>query len=134
MHLKSFLALFAAALLIACAPLHQAPNPSPKLKEDVAGFLTDYLAAISSRDATKIRNSYVADDRFVWIEDGKERYRKVDDVLPRMEEMLFGGAHPAAVGADQRLPLTRHRIVNLADVDRAVLDIRRLHRLAPSAV
>jgi ketosteroid isomerase-like protein len=51
------------------------------LKPEVAAFLDGYLAAISSRDAARIREAYVTDDRFVWIEDGKVRYRRVEEVL-----------------------------------------------------
>lgn len=71
----------AAVFLVACAPLPQAPASSSMLQDEVTAFLKAYSAAISSRDAARIRNSYVADDRFVWIEDGKVRYRKVDEVL-----------------------------------------------------
>ena len=81
MDTKSIIAACAIALLVACAPLQQAPSPTPKVTEEVATFLSEYLTAISSRDAMKIRAAYVADDRFVWIEDGKVRYQRVDEVL-----------------------------------------------------
>lgn len=81
MSAKPIIAMIAAALLVACAPLQQAPAPLPRVTEQVATFLNDYLSAIGSRDAAKIRAAYVEDDRFVWIEDGKVRYRKGDEVL-----------------------------------------------------
>lgn len=78
---SGLLAAFAAALLLACAPLPPAPPLRADLQSEVAAFLEQYLAAISARDSAAIRNAYVADDRFVWIEDGKPRYRRVDEVL-----------------------------------------------------
>ena len=76
------LAVCAAALLSACAPLQPAaPSSSAKLNDEVTMFLNDYVSAVSSRDSARIRSVYVTDDRFVWIEDGKVRYRNVADVL-----------------------------------------------------
>ena len=82
MNTASALVFCTAALLTACAPLPPAaPSSSANLKSEVAAFLDDYVSAVGSRDAARIRNAYVTDDRFVWIEDGKVRYRKVDEVL-----------------------------------------------------
>ena len=92
MKAESLVAVWATVILVACAPLQHAPTSSSGLKEEVAAFLTDYLAAIGSRDTTKIRNSYVTDDRFVWIEDGKVRYRRVDDVLASLATFPAGSA------------------------------------------
>jgi hypothetical protein len=72
--------------------MQQAPAPAPGVTEDVAAFLTDYLAAIGTRDATKIRAAYVADDRFVWIEDGKVRYRRADEVIAGLAMFPAGSA------------------------------------------
>ena len=92
MSAKLIIATFAAALLVACAPLQQAPAPMPRITEEVATFLNNYLSAIGSRDATKIRAAYVEDDRFVWIEDGKVRYRKIDEVLASLAMFPAGSA------------------------------------------
>jgi len=81
MSAQSIIAICAAALVVGCAPLQQAPATAPVATDEVPAFLNDYLAAIGSRDSAKIRSAYVTDDRFVWIEDGKVRYRKVDEVL-----------------------------------------------------
>ena len=81
MKIGSWLALSAALSLVACTPMQPAVHAPTGLKNEVAAFLDGYLAAIASRDAAKIRKAYIADDRFVWIEDGKVRYRSVDDVL-----------------------------------------------------
>lgn len=82
----------AAGLLVACAPLQRAPAPTPGFTEDVAAFLTDSLAAIGARDASKIRAAYVADDRFVWIEDGHVRYRRADEVIAGLAMFPAGSA------------------------------------------
>jgi hypothetical protein len=79
MRVSTWFALVATSLLIACAPLEPARPAS--LRDEVSAFLTGYFEAIGARDAAKIREAYVADDRFVWIEDGKVRYRRVEDVL-----------------------------------------------------
>ena len=92
MHLDSAIAVSTAALLIACAPLPLAQTSLPKLKDEVAAFLNAYLAAVGSRDTTKIGNSYVSDERFVWIENGKVRYRKVDEVLASLATFPAGSA------------------------------------------
>ena len=90
MRVKSIVTLCAAVLLVACAPLH--PAPGPALRAEVDAFLSNYLAAIGSRDAARIRAAYVADDRFVWMEDGRVRYRKVDDVLASLAMFPAGSA------------------------------------------
>jgi hypothetical protein len=48
-------------------------------------------------------------------------------MLPGMEEMRIRGAHPARMGADQRLSFARDRIRDLANLDYAVLEEGRLH-------
>lgn len=78
---RLMVAACAAALLVACAPLQPAPASAPRVAEEVSAFLTDYFAAIGNRDAARIRAACVADGRFAWIEDGKVRYRRVDDVI-----------------------------------------------------
>jgi ketosteroid isomerase-like protein len=79
MRVSVWSALIATSLLIACAPLQ--PAPLAGLEDEVSAFLTGYLEAIEARDAARIREAYVADERFAWIEDGKVRYRRVEDVL-----------------------------------------------------
>jgi ketosteroid isomerase-like protein len=57
---------------------------SPQTAADVSAveaFLTSYLRAIETRDEGAIRASYIAGDRFAWLEDGKVRYRSADEVL-----------------------------------------------------
>jgi hypothetical protein len=83
-------AAVAAVFLVACAPLQPAPPVQVNLKGEIAAFLEQYLAAISSRDAEKIRSTYVTDGRFVWIEDGKVRYRQVDEVLASLAAFPVG--------------------------------------------
>jgi hypothetical protein len=90
MRTSGWIAAFAAVFLVACAPLQPAPPVQANLKGEVAAFLEQYLAAISSRDAEKLRNAYVADDRFAWIEDGKVRYRQVDEVLASLAAFPAG--------------------------------------------
>ena len=92
MSTKLIIATFSAALFVACAPLKQAPAPMPRVTEEVATFLNNYLSAIDSRDAANIRAAYVGDDRFVWIEDGKVRYRQVDEVLASLAMFPAGSA------------------------------------------
>jgi len=81
MKTPAWIVSIATTLLLACAPITPAPTVQTSLKPEVATFLEGYLAAIGARDAAKIREAYVADDRFVWIEDGKVRYRRVEEVL-----------------------------------------------------
>lgn len=81
MKTPAWIASFAAAFLVACVPLQTAPPSPSNLRDEIATALELYLAAIDSRDAVRIRNAYVTDDRFAWIEDGKVRYRQVDEVL-----------------------------------------------------
>lgn len=81
MKASAWVAILTAVLLAACAPLQPAAPAQPNLKTEIAAFLDGYLSAISSRDSGRIRNAYVSDDRFVWIEDGKVRYQRVEEVL-----------------------------------------------------
>ena len=81
MKTSSLVALLTALALVACASIQPALPAPTNLKSEVAAFLDGYLSAISSRDAAKIRSAYISDDRFVWIEEGKVRYRRVEDVL-----------------------------------------------------
>lgn len=81
MKAPTWIVLIAATVLLACAPIQPAPPVQASLKAEVTAFLNGYLGAIGARDAAKIREAYIADDRFVWIEDGKVRYRRVEDVL-----------------------------------------------------
>lgn len=92
MSAKPIIATLSAALLVACAPLRQAPPPAAGVTEEVATFLNNYLSAIGSRDAAGIRAAYVQDDRFVWIEDGKVRYRKPEEVLASLAMLPAGSA------------------------------------------
>ena len=92
MKAKSIAAVCAAALLVACAPLQQTTAASATLTQEVTAFLADYLAAIGARDAAKIRTACVADERFVWIEDGKVRYRKADEVIASLAMFPSGSA------------------------------------------
>jgi hypothetical protein len=92
MNMKSTLAMCATALLVACAPLQHAPAPRASLAEDVAAFLSDYLAAMAARDAGKIRQAFVADERLAWLEDGKVRYRSVDEVVASLAALPAGAA------------------------------------------
>lgn len=87
MRTSTWASLIAASLLLACAPIQPAPPTPATLKNEVAAFLDGYLAAIGARDAAKIRTAYIADDRFVWIEDGKVRYRRVEDVLSSLASL-----------------------------------------------
>lgn len=92
MRIRSMVAVCIAALLVACAQLQQTQGAGSKLTEEVAAFLSDYLAAIGSRDVARIRAAYVSDARFGWIEDGKVRYRSVDEVLASLATFPAGSA------------------------------------------
>ena len=71
---------FAVFCSIGCTTLRP-EAPETDLREGVATFLQGYLLAIGSRDAEAIRGAYAKDDRFVWIEEGRVRYRKFDGVI-----------------------------------------------------
>lgn len=74
-------ALVAIALLSACAAIQPATSVQASLKNEVAAFLQGYLVAIDRRDSVAIRSAFIADDRLVWIEEGRVRYRRVEEVL-----------------------------------------------------
>ena len=80
------LALLAATLL-GCATPNQDRTGSADTAAEVAAFLSRYLKAIDSRDETTLRDSYVAGDRFAWIEDGKLRYRSADEVVAGLKTL-----------------------------------------------
>lgn len=80
-----------AVFLGACAPL-LSPPPAPDVERGVEAFLVDYLAAIGARDAARIRDAYVADGRFIWMEDGEPRYRSAVEVLAALENFPPGSA------------------------------------------
>lgn len=65
-------------LSLGCA---RAPAPLPftaehqvAIVDSVNGMLTNWRAAIASRDADRLVRFYAADQRFRWIEDGAVRY------------------------------------------------------------
>lgn len=87
MKLAAWAALSAASLLLACAPLTPAPPSAADLNDEVTSFLDRYLAAISARDKAAIKAAYTADDRLAWLEDGKVRYRRADDVLAGLDSL-----------------------------------------------
>jgi hypothetical protein len=91
---KSSMLLVAAALLVVgCTPMRYPAAPAPVVSEqEVSAFLTGYLAAIGSRDATGIRAALVAGDRLTWIEDGKVSYRSADAVIAGLAAFPAGTA------------------------------------------
>jgi SnoaL-like domain len=86
----SVAALVAITLLSACAAIQPAGTAQAGLKNEVASFLQGYLVAIDRRDSVAIRGAFIADDRFVWIEDGRARYRHVGDVLSGLASFPAG--------------------------------------------
>lgn len=79
-------------LVCACTPRDPDPPPSVDPAEEVAAFLEEYLAAIDARDTTTIGRAYVADDRFVWIEDGEVRYRNREEILASLAALPGGSS------------------------------------------
>lgn len=93
MIIRLLLLVAAASLVVACAPLRPVAAPAPVVsKEEVSAFLTDYLAAIGSRDAARIRAALVTGDRLAWIEDGKVSYRSADAVIAGLAAFPAGAA------------------------------------------
>lgn len=90
---RSMLVVAAALLCVGCAPLRQTAAPAPVVsKDEVSAFLTNYLAAIGSRNATSIRAALVTGDRLAWIEDGKVSYRSADAVIAGLAAFPAGTA------------------------------------------
>jgi len=48
---------------------------------EVEAFLEQYLKASSARDTARLRDFYVDDGRFVWMEDGRVQYRSIEEVF-----------------------------------------------------
>lgn len=90
---RSLLLVAVASWIVACAPLRPAAAPAPVVsKQEVSELLTDYLAAISSRDAARIRAALVTGERLAWIEDGKVSYRSADAVIAGLAAFPAGTA------------------------------------------
>lgn len=79
-------------LFTACTASDPDSSSSVDTADEVAAFLEEYLAAVDARDATVIGRSYVADDRFVWIEDGEVRYRSAEEILASLSAFPAGSA------------------------------------------
>ena len=77
--MRRALSVFVIAAMLGCVGVVEPERPA--LAEDVEGFLDSYLRAIEARDEVSLRNFYADDGRFVWIEDGKVRYRSAEDIL-----------------------------------------------------
>lgn len=91
--MKSMLMATAALLFVACVPLRQTAAPAPVVSEqEVSAFLSDYLDAIGSRDAARIRAALVSGDRLAWIEEGKVTYRSADEVIAGLAAFPAGSA------------------------------------------
>jgi ketosteroid isomerase-like protein len=82
------------ALLAACtSPVPEAgPVSSPDPVAEVTAFLGEYLAAVDARDADAIGRAYVEDDRFIWIEDGRVRYRSAEEIMASLGALPSGSA------------------------------------------
>lgn len=78
------------ALVTACAATSPSKPPQQVVKAEVAAFLDHYLKAIGARDESAIRASYVVDDRFAWIEEGRVRYRTATEVLAGLATLPTG--------------------------------------------
>ena len=51
------------------------------LEVDIERTIDAYVTALTARDFEALRELYVADERFVWIEDSEVRYRSAEDVI-----------------------------------------------------
>jgi len=79
-----------SGMLGGCASPQGGSAPELTGVSGVAAFLDGYLRAIEGRDEVSIRNSYDASGRFAWLEDGKLRYRSVDEVLAGLRSIPAG--------------------------------------------
>ena len=77
-------------LLAACAATSPREPPPQDLKVEVTTFIERYLKAIEARNESAIRGSYVADDRFAWIEEGRVRYRTSSEVIAGLATLPVG--------------------------------------------
>ena len=99
---RSTPAMLVLALVTSACELQDHANDDPDQAVDgsassdpsseVRSVLDRYLRAVESRDSAAIRRLYVADGRFVWIEDGMARYRSADEVLESLAAFPEGMA------------------------------------------
>ena len=57
------------------------PVDTATVVADVRRALEAYQVAVDARDEAAIRDAYLSDGRFVWMEDGSVRYRSASAVL-----------------------------------------------------
>lgn len=83
---------FVAAIAVTgCRPADPTP-PDPMLDErtlvaQIHQTLERYGLAVSQGDAAGLRDMYVLDGRFTWIEDGEVRYRSPEEVLEALASL-----------------------------------------------
>lgn len=75
------LASIGLLVVVGCSAPGSGAVSDPDPTEGVAAFLEDYLNAIDDRDTVRLRDAYVDDGRFVWIEDGEARYHSADEIM-----------------------------------------------------
>lgn len=105
--MKHPLVLFVAAAvaLAGCAAPASVAPAMPDPTPSVEAFLQAYLRALERRDEAAIRAACVSDGRFSWLEDGKVRYRRADDMVAALKAL--------APGAPVRTELTGLTVVPL---------------------
>ena len=60
------------------------------IQGEVTDFLSQYRAALDALDTAAVRELYISDDRFVWVEDGAVRYQSADAILAGLMGMPQG--------------------------------------------
>jgi hypothetical protein len=73
------------------AVAQEAGGSAPPGDASAVEFVTAFVGAIDSRDATAIRAAVADDDRFVWLEDGAVRYRGIESLIEGL------GAYPGTM-------------------------------------
>ena len=76
--------------LAGCATSDLDGSDPANMAPTVEAFLGQYLSALERHDEAAVRAAYVSDGRFSWIEDGRVRYRSVDEVLAGLRAIPRG--------------------------------------------
>lgn len=74
--------LLVAVLAAGCANGGTGERDDPvTLETEIERTIDAYVAALTARDVEALRDLYLSDGRFVWIEDGEVRYRSAEEVI-----------------------------------------------------